>query len=255
MKVMDLKGRSGAWIACGDIHGEFAELVAKIEQRQIQDATVIVAGDCGFGFHKQDYYNTLYQSKMHQSLSKANVLLLMVRGNHDDPSYFEENKIDYPFMKGVADYTVIQSPYGNILCVGGATSIDRVLRVNKMELDSILGKDSSPLYWSNELFVFDENKLPVADELSINSVITHTAPSFAEPLTKRGVENFFTIDEFLAQDLDNERAGVDKLFRWQKANNHPVANWYYGHFHDSAQSYHHGCTFHLLNIMELKEMR
>lgn len=251
---MDLMGRSRAWLVCGDIHGEFVELVAQIEQRQIQDATVIVAGDCGFGFHKQDYYDTLYKSKMHRKLSKANVLLLMVRGNHDDPSHFEENEIDYPFMRGVADYIVIQSPYGNILCVGGATSIDRVPRLNKMELDRILGKDSSPIYWSDELFIFNENKLPTADELSIISVITHTAPSFVEPLTKRGVENFFTIDESLSQDLDRERAEVDQLFGWLKANNHPVANRYYGHFHYSAQSEHKGCTFHLLDVMGLKEM-
>lgn len=75
-------------------------------------------GDCGFGFHKQSYYDTLYQRKMHRKFSIANVLLLMGRGNHDDPSYFAENKIDYLFLKGVADYTIIQSPQGNILCVG-----------------------------------------------------------------------------------------------------------------------------------------
>lgn len=254
MNVIDLRNRTGAWVVCGDIHGEFAALVAKIEQLQIHDATVIVAGDCGFGFYNQGYYDTLYQRKMHDKLSKANVLLLKVRGNHDDPSYFEKRQIDSPFMKGVADYMVVQSPQGNILCVGGATSIDRVLRINKMELNQILRKDACPLYWEDELFIFDEERLLGAEELSIDCVVTHTAPSFAEPFSKKGMETFIEMDDVLAQDLDKERAEVDKLFHWLKANKHPITNWYYGHFHRSAQGQHDGCTFHLLDIMELKEM-
>lgn len=124
-----------------------------------------------------------------------------------------------------------------------------------MELNRILRKDACTLYWENELFVFDEERLPGAEDLSIDYVVTHTAPSFAEPFSKRGIETFMEIDDALAQDLDKERAEVDKLFHWLKENNHPLTNWYYGHFHHSALSHHDGCTFHLLDIMELKELR
>lgn len=50
MQYLDLSDHPDNVIVCGDIHGDFETLVYDIDRRQITDATVIVAGDCGFWF-------------------------------------------------------------------------------------------------------------------------------------------------------------------------------------------------------------
>ncbi len=134
MQYLDLSDYSDRIIACGDIHGEFETLVYEIGRHQITDSIVIVAGDCGFGFSRPTYYDDLYTKKMHKKLEKANVLLLMVRGNHDDPVFFEKELIDYPYMKALPDYTIVHTQSHNVLCVGGAVSVDRNFRLSLMSL-------------------------------------------------------------------------------------------------------------------------
>lgn len=40
------------FLVCGDIHGEFKTLLYELKRKQIEDAVVLVAGDCGIGFEK-----------------------------------------------------------------------------------------------------------------------------------------------------------------------------------------------------------
>ena len=84
MQYLDLSYRDDFVVVCGDIHGEFETLAFNVVRKGIENAIVIVAGDCGFGFNKLAYYDNLYKQKLHRKLEKQNVLLLMVRGNHDD---------------------------------------------------------------------------------------------------------------------------------------------------------------------------
>ena len=59
-------------VVCGDIHGAFATLVYKsCVQYSMTDTVIIVAGDCGFGFEKPNYYTTLY-NRLSGRLRKAN---------------------------------------------------------------------------------------------------------------------------------------------------------------------------------------
>ena len=150
MQYLDISYRDDFVIACGDIHGELETLVFNIIQKKIENAIVIVAGDCGFGFNKLAYYDELYKRKLHRKLKKQNVLLLMVRGNHDDPLFFDKELIDYPYMKTLPDYTIVHTRKHNILCVGGAISIDRSFRLSQMDYNRILGKQRLPLYWKED---------------------------------------------------------------------------------------------------------
>lgn len=118
-------------VICGDIHGDFKPLVHKLcKQLGLKDTLLIVAGDCGFGFDKPSYYVTVYK-QISRLLRKANNWVVFVRGNHDDPSYFAEHKINYARWRTVPDYSVITANGHNILCVGGAVSIDRAMRKPK----------------------------------------------------------------------------------------------------------------------------
>ena len=62
---------------------------------------------------------------------ERNVECYMIRGNHDNPAYFEGTTFSYKRFIAVPDYTILQACNHSILCVGGAISIDRIYRINE----------------------------------------------------------------------------------------------------------------------------
>ena len=240
-------------VVCGDIHGEFNTLIYKIcIQYEMADTLLIVAGDCGFGFEKPGYYENIFRQNSAR-LAKCNNWIAMVRSNHDDPAYFNEERISHQRFRTIPDYSVVQACEHNILCVGGAVSIDRSFR---KEHDSRNHSSGAASYWPKEMPVFDESKLTEIDiQFKIDTVITHTAPSFCELLSKAGLSEWAAHDTELLTDCENERLTMDRLFEHLKTAGHPLSHWYYGHFHQSWNSEIDGVLFSMLDIMEFKELR
>ena len=242
-------------VVCGDIHGEFSTLAYNVKRLGIENSVIIVAGDCGVGFEKETHYPQLY-GKLRKSFDKSNNLLLLVRGNHDDPAYFDGAKIDFERMKCIPDYSVVKAAGRNVLCVGGATSIDRKHRLKAMWLEEVWRRRPvRRTYWENEAPVFYEFALTeiAASGIEIDCVVTHTRPSFCYPHSKKGIEGWLAEDDTLAADLDNERAVMDRLHERLHADGHPVRDWFYAHFHDSRTEFIGDIRFSLLGIMELKQ--
>ena len=76
-------------VVSGDIHGKFNQLVHKLcVQYAMRDTLLIVAGDCGFGFDNPGYYDEMVK-KNSRRMSEANNWIVFVRGNHDNPAYFD----------------------------------------------------------------------------------------------------------------------------------------------------------------------
>ena len=242
-------------VVCGDIHGEFSTLAYNVKRLGIENSVIIVAGDCGVGFEKETHYPQLY-GKLRKSLDNSNNLLLLVRGNHDDPAYFNGDRIDYARKKCIPDYSVVKAAGRNVLCVGGAISIDRKHRLEAMWLEEVWRRRPvRPTYWENEAQVFYEFALKeiAAGGIEIDCVVTHTCPSFCYPQSKRGIEGWLAEDDTLAADLDKERAVMDRLHERLLADGHPVRDWFYAHFHDSRTEFIGNIRFSLLGIMELKQ--
>ena len=122
--------------------GEFETLVYNLKINNITDSLIIVAGDCGFGFHKASYYDMLYKRLAPKLRTQGNIIFF-VRGNHDDPDYFDGKTFVKKYMRCVADYTVVSVAGRNILCVGGAISIDREPRLGRWSLIVSWEKTSS----------------------------------------------------------------------------------------------------------------
>lgn len=236
---------------CGDIHGEFPTLVYNLKRLGIEGSVVIIAGDCGIGFEKENYYVQLY-NKLLKSLEKSNNMLILVRGNHDDPAYFDGKRIDFERMKCVPDYSVIKAAGKTVLCVGGAISVDRSYRKEAMRIDKVKRKDVKQLYWEDEPVLFDEIALEEACKETIDIVVTHTSPSFCYPTTKHGIGNYLLKDENLESELSQERALMDKLFERISTKNPCLQSWYYAHFHDSHTEFINNIKFCLLGINEIK---
>ena len=146
MKVFDYPDAKQV-IICGDIHGDFKTLVYKLcVGWHYTDTLLIVAGDCGFGFNKPGYYQTVYNQVVGR-LRKANNRVVFMRGNHDDPAYFVEERVHYERWRCVPDYSVIQACGHNILCIGGAVSVDRNVRMQENEQLSLLGHTQTASWW------------------------------------------------------------------------------------------------------------
>ena len=252
-------------VVCGDIHGDFNMLVNKVcVQYQLKDAVVIVAGDCGFGFEKKGYYESIF-NRNNKRMREANNWIVFVRGNHDNPAYFDGKTIAYQRFMAIPDYSVVKANGHTALCVGGAISIDRQYRIsawnrnvmNQLRLGHVFN-DKDPLalnyYWKDEMPVFNEELLTqILAENAIDTVITHTAPSFCEMKSKAGIISWIKYDPELVDDLDRERSIMDEIY--DKVKDTSVTHWCYGHFHQTWHSNIDSILFKMLDIMELYEIR
>jgi len=228
----------------GDMHGNFKSIPYMMKHTGFRDTAYIFCGDIGFGFDKPEYYSQIF-NRINRTASKFNCECCFIRGNHDDPSYFDNKKINRKYFKAVSDYTVIQSPTHNILCVGGATSIDRAHRKGVMNENAVRYKiyhgctleeaerNTPKFYWPDEAPVYNEDALnEIRDSgIKIDIVATHTSPSFAKPLTKDGIIKWLRVDEGLEEEVDNERKVMDSIYNKLKNDSHPVTKWFYGHYH------------------------
>lgn len=249
-------------VVSGDIHAEFSLFIDKIcYLYQMRDTLIIVAGDCGFGFRPMQHYLDIVKRKS-ELMHEMNNRILFVRGNHDNPAYYDGSTFCHDRFIAIPDYSVVTAGGRNILCIGGAISVDRRVRLDAWnhKLKQLGDEfDNSPLYpnvyWANEAPTFNSEALAeIVANHSIDTVITHTAPSFCELLEKDGVSYWSDNDALLLQDLATERHTMDQIFDFLTEHHQPISHWCYGHFHQSWHSTTPGTLFKMLNIMEVYEL-
>lgn len=221
-------------IFLGDHHGAWNMLFDIIKSKNIKDCYIISVGDLGIGFHRKEYQ---YKSckNLDNLFKDRNINFYGIRGNHDDPFYFKgENRVCLDNFELIEDYSVFEYGSKLIQFIGGAVSIDRTRR--KIGVS----------YWENEGVVFNRDKCQKVDIL-----ITHTAPSHCFPQQfNEMVYGWAREDAYLIEDLTDERAVMDEIFKLCSPSLH-----LYGHFHSSWTERINGCVSKLLDINELWEYR
>jgi len=228
----------------GDIHGEWSVILNHLRKTDFdmndrKNICYIQVGDFSIGYNNVDIEIKKLLT-LNKELDDHESDLFIIRGNHDDPEWFDPNKkVEYKNQLTniffVPDYTVLNIDLENILFVGGAVSIDR--NYNKMRG----GK-----YWEDEVVKFDFDF--VKDLRDIERMICHTAPDFVEPLTFNNlVYSYAMNDDLLLGDLTNERANMTKLVTEVMKGN-KMKSFVYGHFHNTYRFYHNNCEFLGLNI-------
>ena len=217
----------------GDIHGNLQYVKYKINTLDLHDCLIIICGDVGLGFSPKSELSQI-QFLNKKILKPRNVYVVAVRGNHDDPSLFVDTTIKTHWIN-VCDYTVLQVQETNILCIGGATSIDRTWRMqNKIG------------YWPEEKVQY----CPPVD-IPIHVICSHTAPAFCYPLTHDVTVQMFAQDDWtLIEELDEERRLMNTIYEDYKDT---LTHWYYGHFHDPHIEYVDNKKFTLLGIEQLAQ--
>lgn len=239
----------------GDLHGHFSVIHQYIELYGIKDAHIIQVGDFGVGFstlEKEKRMLELY----HQKLVKNNVFVWAIRGNHDYKPYFDNDPFGFTNIKLVPDYTVLNLCDKNILCIGGAVSVDRMCRMTKNQKLGIHDGNDLKSWWSDEVFNLDIDKLSSYRDIDI--VVTHTAPDYCPIDNNFGFGPFVegviseTGDSQLKTDLLVERNQLTQAFQILKENNN-ISNAYYGHFHISDIITIYGTKHRVLGVGELWE--
>ncbi len=209
--------------------------------RGIRNSQLVQVGDFGLGFGNKNE-EELKLKTLNKTLKAGNNLLYVIRGNHDDPAYFQKwQKIGN--IRLLPDYTVLELGGYSVFLAGGAISIDRTTRSE--------GKN----YWKEEEFVFDSRKLePVIREIkNINIIVTHSAPSEFWPFDfDLNVHGYMMRDKQLKSDLDKDRAAHTSLLK-QVSSKFVPTHWYYGHFHASNHSEYSGIKYFALGEHEIRE--
>jgi hypothetical protein len=225
----------------GDLHGRFEVVVQHLRQHATPGETLIQVGDFGLGFRPRAE-DAAWLRKLDAQLGAAQMRLLAIRGNHDDPGLFGSPWIDLAHIELLADYTVRSINGVGVLFVGGAISIDRCYR----------GPGS---YWPDEGFRLDPAAI-AAIRTPIQILITHTAPSWAEPsVIEPALRHLFRNDPTLEDELEREREQVAALYAQLRAAGHPIRQWVYGHFHQRWQGEHNGTWLRLLDVNEIVDLR
>lgn len=224
-------------IFLGDVHGSLTEFYQQVKKFDIRNENVIQVGDFGVGFRGvEEHFNYF-----HDNLARRNINIYAIRGNHDNPKYFNGDEI-FENIHLVPDYTVLNIEDKNILCVGGGISLDRTQRKEFIS------------YWKDEVIKFEFEKLK--EFRNIDIVVTHNAPNFLMPTLTR--DNYFVMswcnsDKGLYEELEEERKNLTTMYDIISENN-ILSHWFYGHFHNSYKLFQNNTNFIGLNTNELHEI-
>lgn len=227
---------------CGDIHGDIDVIPNFLKKNGLKECAVFQVGDFGIGFENEhnEYRRMVHLNKR---MSIYNSDLFVIRGNHDNPKYFDGgfNMSNLFLLK---DYSIVNINGVNILGIGGAISVDRTKR--KGYYDTKKNHD----YWVDEPLSLHEDKLKTLSGVDI--VITHSAPNFCHPFIKNGVQNWIQNDDKLEDDVNKERTDLTLIYNTLIENN-DIKYWYYGHFHNNYITYVDKTKFICLGINMMEE--
>ena len=220
-------------IVIGDTHGKWTKLLYTFFQLELKDTNFIQVGDFGIGFYSSDFENLSYIDKF---LATSNNNLYVIRGNHDNPMYFNNCKPLFTNIHFLSDwsYHTIEGKKG--LFIGGAISIDRNNRIPNQD------------YWTNEGITNPPHNF-LLDE--VDFVISHDCPLEVNPIID-AKSNLFKDDYQLYKDCLQGRQILSWV--WNNIPKSKLQKWCYGHYHWSDTNYIQNTQFNLLSIFEFKEL-
>ena len=233
------------WI-CGDIHGELSGLVRNAVNRGISCADILVVGDFGAGFGRPKSMDVAY-GKAHAALEKNDICIYTIRGNHDNPAFFD-GMHDFDRLHFLPDHRIIELCGKRIYPVGGAVSADIDLvdplshKSRRMINDSLIKFGSSKrVWWPDEAPVQIAEGLPTA----VDIVISHEAPlSFEPPLMQA---DYMHNETFLK--IVESRKYLDYVLSQVK----PTL-WFYGHYHSHFEGNYQNTLYRCLDIAEITQI-
>lgn len=240
------------WI-CGDIHGELSGLVQNAVNRGISCADILVVGDFGAGFGRPKSMDVAY-GKVRAALEKNDICIYTIRGNHDDPAFFD-GKHDFERLHFLPDYCIIELCGKRIYPVGGAVSadidmVDPLTRKSRRMINDSLIKfgSSKRVWWPDEAPSTDSapstNSRTLFPE-SVDIVVSHEAPlSFEPPLVRAG----YVRDETWLKIIESRKC-LDYVLQTVKP-----SLWFYGHYHCHYEGNDENTLYRCMDAMEMTQI-
>lgn len=224
---------------CGDIHGELRTLVWEITvRRDIHNADIIVVGDIGVGFGKPGGLKALYK-RVENKLIDWNVKIWCIRGNHDDPTYFD-GSVQYSQLELLPDHKVVKIGNFTIYPIGGGVTLDREKRLKINERYEKYGSKRR-VYWEGERFETLTDNLPP----KVDIIVSHMAPLSFRPIPERPDR----VDPDIWEEELWDRRYLDYVQSEVRS-----GYWFYGHYHKSYEGESGLTKYRGLDILELFEV-
>tara|TARA_R110000803_G_scaffold206817_1_gene274328 strand:- start:1325 stop:2071 length:747 start_codon:yes stop_codon:yes gene_type:complete len=248
MNYIDDKTKYDTLYTIGDTHGENLSIAPMLLGNDSElRKCVLHCGDFGIGFSSYVGDREMMR-KLNRRMIKYNITLYAIRGNHDNPVYFNDEKSHFGLSNVilVPDHTIlnliVEGKDKVVYLNGGAVSVDRVNRT------------PSKSYWWNEAVnrLSEHDLAGIPDNLDI--VITHTRPKGVFPISKDNIKFWMEKDMSLERDLDIELDIISDIFDNINSKN-PEYQHFYGHFHTSNLDIIGDVKHKLLNIKEICEVR
>lgn len=234
-------------IAIGDVHGKFRELKIKIlnilNDYHADDISInfVQVGDFGIGFdHPYEVYHEL--KNLDDDLINRKSHLWIIRGNHDNPTFWGNCGYQFDNIHFVNDDTILRIDDKLCYFAGGAVSIDRSKRIRGAS------------YWTDEFYYFN-NQLNILNQ-PIDVLFTHDVYLDVSALTFLGssiVKEWSSRDENLEADLIAQQFEIKKLYEAVIKTNSKL-KWYHGHYHQSYSYYTDDMLVCCLDELEFKEI-
>lgn len=196
----------------GDTHSitVFRGLIEQIPK----NGAVLHIGDCGIGFDKKRDKKRL--AILNSEVEDKNLMVYILRGNHDDPSFWAEDGWYGRNLILIPDYSKMVFPNGKrALLIGGGVSLDRVDRVPDVS------------WWKDETTPY----LPEYCQ-NVEYMFIHDAPSYFNKPGSTVYQDFRYYcdkDENLVKDSEKQRDVIDKIVALCKP-----SKIFGGHFHNST---------------------
>lgn len=226
MDIYNLKDIEKIYVF-GGLNDRFTDITHRIMEEGFCNSVIIAIGNKNFTVYD---FNTI-KEKFEESNSyfaSNNINLFIIRGNDLDPMIFENKLINFSNIKAISDYSIIKTKNKNILCIGGSISYNRDWKITYEELISKFNKEKSSLYFENECFNLDKNKINELKEIkdNIDYIVTQTAPFSVDNISYLSKIKFFKYNKVLLKDVIKEKKKIDSLFKTLKKNN-TIKKWLY----------------------------
>lgn len=210
----------------GDTHRDFSRIEEFCEENETSvDDVMIILGDAGI-----NYYLNHSDKELKSRLSRLEITLFCVHGNHEERPYLAADCEEKIWHKGIV---YVEEQYPNILYakdgeiydfngktvmpIGGAYSVDKYYRIR----NGLQWFDSEQP--DDEIKEYVERQLEAVD-WKIDIILSHTVPIDAEPV--------WAFIPGLNQDL------VDKTTeKWLQTiyDSLEFEAWYAGHYHVESE--------------------
>lgn len=202
---------ANGWYGAPSVAGK--KVNGTLDQEDFTNIVVVIPGSLKIGEKSLNYYIEQFE-ELNEIFKINNNILLVMRGQYCDPSYFNEEKIQMSNVFTIPDYSVVKTSSSTTLCVGGSLSDDYNWRKKHEELINAhrlkSGKPYKHIVW-DEGFKYDKDMVhEILSEHKIDSVITNNSYVLSKLFNSSA---WCQHDDSINKEIAKDRAGVDILHK------------------------------------------